>query len=214
MNLSISELRENYTKSGLLESDTTANPFELFGRWLEEAVSANLLEPNAMTLATVTPEGKPRARMVLLKGFDPQGFVFYTNYDSAKGQELAATAWASLVFWWGSLERQVRIEGNVEKVASEVSDEYFLSRPLASQLGAWVSPQSQVIESRKVLEEKMEILKEEYTDKSLKRPENWGGFRVIPEKIEFWQGRPSRLHDRLCYSLLPEGSWKRERLAP
>jgi pyridoxamine 5'-phosphate oxidase len=214
MNLSISELRENYTKSGLLESDTTANPFELFGRWLEEAVSANILEPNGMTLATVTPDGKPRARMVLLKGFDPQGFVFYTNYDSAKGQELMATPWAALVFWWGSLERQVRIEGKVEKVASEVSDEYFLGRPFDSQLGAWVSPQSQVIESREVLEEKMKIFKEEYTDKPLKRPENWGGFRVIPEKIEFWQGRPSRLHDRLCYSLSPEGDWKRERLAP
>ncbi|MGK7932841.1 MAG: pyridoxamine 5'-phosphate oxidase [Microcystaceae cyanobacterium] len=214
MNLSISDLRENYTQSGLLESDALSDPFAQFRRWFEEAVSANLLEPNAMTLATVTPEGRPMARVVLLKGFDTRGFVFYTNYDSAKGKQLTATPWASLVFWWGKLERQVRIEGKVEKVASQESDDYFHSRPLASQLGAWASPQSKVIESRDVLEKELEQLKSEYKDKSPNRPENWGGFRVIPHQIEFWQGRPSRLHDRLCYYQQPDGSWQRQRLAP
>ncbi len=214
MNLSIGDLRENYTKAGLLESEAASDPFEQFRRWFDQAVSADILEPNAMTLATVTPEGKPMARMVLLKDFDQQGFVFYTNYDSAKGQQLAVTPWASLVFWWGALERQVRIEGRVEKVSSQMSDEYFQSRPVGSQLGAWVSPQSQVIETREVLEEKLQALTEKFTKKPLVRPTYWGGFRVIPTQIEFWQGRPNRLHDRLCYRLSVEGSWMRERLAP
>ncbi len=214
MNLSVSDLRENYTKADLLESEASLNPIEQFAQWLEDALNSHMLEPNAMTLATVTPDGKPVARMVLLKGFDEQGFVFYTNYDSAKGQQLAITPWASLVFWWADLQRQVRIEGQVEKVPPTISDEYFQSRPLGSQLGAWVSPQSQVIESREVLEGKLAALTAEYEDKPLTRPPYWGGFCLKPTMIEFWQGRPNRLHDRLRYRLLADHSWLRERLAP
>ncbi len=214
MNLSIADLRKNYTKDGLREADTSNDPFDQFRRWFDQAVSANIIEPNAMTLATVTPEGKPVARMVLLKGFDQQGFVFYTNYNSAKGQQLQVTPWASLVFWWAELERQVRIEGEVEKVSPQVSDTYFNSRPLESQLGAIASPQSQVIESRAVLEQHLQDLREEYRGKKPTRPPYWGGFRVIPTRIEFWQGRPSRLHDRLCYCWIEGHHWRRERLAP
>lgn len=213
-NISIADLRQNYTLAGLSEANADRDPFQQFQVWLAEAVAAQLPEPNAMTLATIAPDGKPSARMVLLKDFDERGFTFYTNYDSAKGQQLIQTPWAALVFWWAQLERQVRIEGRVEKVSAQESDEYFASRPETSQLGAWVSNQSQVIASREVLEKRFAQLKEKYAGQAIPRPPHWGGFRVIPDSIEFWQGRPSRLHDRLRYRLLKDGSWLRERLAP
>jgi len=214
MKISVAHLRQNYTKAGLLESEAATDPFEQFHRWLGEAIAAGLNEPNAMTLATVTPEGKPDARIVLLKAFDPRGFSFFTNYDSAKGKQLNITPWAALVFLWGDLERQVRIEGQVEPVSAQESDEYFQVRPWASQVGAWASHQSQAIASREVLEERFSKLKDEYPEGKVPRPPNWGGFRVIPRTIEFWQGRPSRLHDRLRYRVQEDSEWLRERLAP
>jgi len=211
----VGDLRKNYTRAGLSEADADPNPFKQFKTWFEQAVSADLVEPNAMTLATTTPDGFPSARIVLLKGFDENGFVFYTNYESAKGKQLQINPKAALVFWWGELERQVRIEGRVERVIPLESDEYFHSRPLGSQLGAIASPQSQVISSREVLETKLKELETKYTaDFEIPRPSNWGGFRVIPVNFEFWQGRPNRLHDRLLYRLLEDGTWLRERLAP
>jgi pyridoxamine 5'-phosphate oxidase len=214
MDLSIADLRLHYTLEELLESSTPDDPFILFKQWFDRAVSEDILEPNAMTLATVTPDGKPRARMVLLKDFDPRGFVLFTNYHSAKGRELSATPHASLVFWWGKLERQIRIEGGVEKISEEESDRYFFVRPWESRLGAWASEQSEVVAGREVLEKRLQELKEEYAGREVPRPPHWGGFRVIPDAIEFWQGRPSRLHDRLCYYRQEEGGWKRERLSP
>ncbi|PZV22738.1 MAG: pyridoxamine 5'-phosphate oxidase [Snowella sp.] len=210
----LESLRSNYALSGLHETDLLGNPFQQFQRWLEQAIAAELPEPNAMTLATLSKEGKPIARMVLLKGLDEKGFVFYTNYDSAKGKQLTETDSAALVFWWAGLERQVRVEGMVEKVSSEESDAYFQSRPKASQLGAWASPQSQVIENRGVLEKRLAELEEKYATEKVPRPPHWGGFRVIPTAIEFWQGRPSRLHDRIRYELDEKGDWFYQRLAP
>lgn len=214
MNREIADLRINYTQAGLTEGEAAANPFDQFRRWWEDAVSAQLREPNAMTLATLTPDGHPDARIVLLKGFDEQGFIFYTNYDSAKGQQLQQNPVAALVFWWAELERQIRIRGTIERVSAQVSDDYFHSRPLGSQLGAWASPQSQVIENREVLEERLNRFQNQYEQGNIPRPPHWGGFRVIPKSMEFWQGRPNRLHDRLHYLLLDNGQWKRERLAP
>ena len=210
----LESLRSNYALSGLNETDLLDTPFQQFQRWLEQAIAAELPEPNAMTLATLSEEGKPIARMVLLKGLDEKGFVFYTNYDSAKGKQLTETDSAALVFWWAGLERQVRVEGTVEKVSSEESDAYFQSRPKASQLGAWASPQSQVIESREVLEKRLAQFEEKYATEKVPRPPHWGGFRVIPTAIEFWQGRPSRLHDRIRYELDEKGDWFYQRLAP
>jgi pyridoxamine 5'-phosphate oxidase len=210
----LESLRSNYALSGLHETDLLGNPFQQFQLWLEQAIAAELPEPNAMTLATLSEEGKPIARMVLLKGLDEKGFVFYTNYDSAKGKQLTETDSAALVFWWAGLERQVRVEGTVEKVSSTESDAYFQSRPKASQLGAWASPQSQVIESREVLEKRLAQLEEQYATEKVPRPPHWGGFRVIPTAIEFWQGRPSRLHDRIRYELDEKGDWFYQRLAP
>lgn len=214
MNFSIADLRENYTRSGLSEADAALNPLKQFRLWFEQAIEAQLPEPNAMTLATVTSEGHPSARIVLLKNFDERGFTFFTNYDGSKGQQLSHHPWAALVFWWAQLERQVRIEGKVEKVSAQESDEYFASRPVKSQLGAWASHQSQVIDSRDVLEKQFAELQEKYRNRPIPRPPHWGGFRVIPHLIEFWQGRPSRLHDRLCYRLQRDGNWHRERLSP
>jgi pyridoxamine 5'-phosphate oxidase len=211
---SIGDLRQEYTHQGLSEADVDPNPLRQFQRWFEQALSAQLLEPNAMTLATATQAGKPSARVVLLKGFDERGFVFYTNYESQKGQELAQNPWAALVFWWTGLERQVRIEGQVEKVSAQESDHYFHSRPPGSRLGAWVSDQSRVIESREVLEHRLEALKTQYQSQEIPRPPHWGGYRVIPTSIEFWQGRPNRLHDRLHYGQRQDGSWQIERLSP
>ena len=210
----LESLRSNYALSGLHETDLLGNPFQQFQLWLEQAIAAELPEPNAMTLATLSEQGKPIARMVLLKGLDEKGFVFYTNYDSAKGKQLTETDSAALVFWWAGLERQVRVEGTVEKVSSEESDAYFQSRPKASQLGAWASPQSQVIENRDVLEKRLAQLEEKYATEKVPRPPHWGGFRVIPTAIEFWQGRPSRLHDRIRYELDEKGDWFYQRLAP
>lgn len=216
MNISLADLRQNYNRGGLIETEANINPFEQFKIWLNQAISPDLglIEPNAMTLATVNHEGKPSARMVLLKNFDERGFVFFSNYQSNKGIQLQEKPWAALVFWWDKLERQVRIEGKVEQVSSEESDLYFQSRPKGSQLGAWASPQSQVIPNREKLESTLTEFEQKFQDQVISRPADWGGFRVIPYEIEFWQGRTNRLHDRLRYRLLDDGSWLRERLAP
>ena len=214
MDTRIADLRKEYTFQGLSETDAKGNPFEQFKIWFDQALAAKLPEPNAMTIATATLDGKPSARMVLLKDYDERGFVFYTNYNSHKGKQLEENPWGAIVFWWAELERQVRVEGRVEKVSDAESQEYFHSRPIGSQLGAWVSEQSQVIESREVLEQRLQQLKEKYENQEVPRPPHWGGFRVIPDAIEFWQGRPSRLHDRLLYRRGEDGSWTIQRLAP
>lgn len=214
MNISVADLRKEYTSLGLSETQARPNPYEQFKIWFDQAVAAQLPEPNAMTIATATLDGKPSARMVLLKNYDERGFVFYTNYQSNKGQQLIENPWGAIVFWWAELERQVRIEGRVEKVSDAESDEYFRSRPIGSQLGAWASNQSQVVESREVLERQLEQLKEGYENKDVPRPPHWGGFRVIPDEIEFWQGRPNRLHDRLLYRRGEDSNWTTQRLSP
>lgn len=214
MNISLTELRKNYTQGGLLESNINPNPLKQFQIWFEQALEAEILEPNAMTLATVNSEGKPTARIVLLKHLDERGFSFFTNYESEKGKNLSQNPWVSLVFWWGDLERQVRIQGKVEKISPAESDQYFSSRPLGSQLGAWVSEQSTIINSREVLDTRLDKLEKQYQAQNIPRPEHWGGFQVIPHQIEFWQGRENRLHDRLRYRLQADQSWIIERLAP
>jgi len=206
-------MRSEYTRDGLAEADVDADPVVQFGRWFEQAEGAGLLEPTAMTLATATPDGVPSARMVLLRGFDQRGFVFYTNYESRKGAELAANPTAALVFWWGELERQVRIEGRVERTTREESEAYFHSRPPGSQLSAAASPQSQVIDGRAVLERRVAAMATSQRDGQVPLPEFWGGYRLAPEVIEFWQGRPNRLHDRLRYRRTA-GGWRMDRLAP
>ena len=213
MNLSIADLRQNYLHSALKEVDLDPNPIQQFAIWFQQALDAQLPEPNAMTLATVTSNGQPSARIVLLKSFDERGFVFFTNYNSLKGKQLLKNPQSALVFWWAELERQVRIEGRVEKVSDSESDAYFYSRPQGSQLSAWVSNQSQVVASREVLDCKLAQLEEQYQEQKIPRPPHWGGFRVIPSLIEFWQGRPNRLHDRLCYRLTGD-KWIIERLSP
>ncbi|MBL7718066.1 MAG: pyridoxamine 5'-phosphate oxidase [Flavipsychrobacter sp.] len=194
------------------EATAGDDPLVFFGRWFSEAEKARVLEVNAMTLATVDAEHKPHARIVLLKGLDDKGFVFYTNYQSAKGHNLDANPFVSSVFFWGELERQVRIEGIAEKVETTESDQYFSSRPEGSRIGAWASPQSRIISSREVLEENYQM----YTDKfgaQVPRPPHWGGYRIIPHRIEFWQGRSSRMHDRILF-VYEEGRWRKFRLAP
>ena len=213
MKPSIADLRRDYTRDGLTETQAPAEPFALFGEWFAQAVEVESTEANAMMLATVDGEGQPHLRTLLLKGFDERGFVFFTNYQSAKGQQLANSPAAAMTFWWHDLERQVRIEGQVEQTSAEESDAYFHSRPAGSRLGAWASPQSQVIDSREVLEQRLGAVQQQYADTDAPRPPHWGGYRLVPTLIEFWQGRPSRLHDRLCYRLV-DGSWVRERLAP
>jgi len=209
----VADLRKNYTQAGLLESDLVDNPYQQFQIWFEQAVAADILEPNAMTVATVTAEGKPSARIVLLKAFDDRGFVFYTNYNSQKGAELQNCPYAALVFLWGDLERQVRIEGKVEFVSESEATSYFHSRPVSSQLGAWASEQSTIIKDRAILEQRLQQLADRYQDTTIPKPPHWGGVRVIPQAIEFWQGRPSRLHDRLRYQLV-DGKWQIDRLSP
>ena len=211
--MNIADLRKNYTQAGLSATDILANPYEQFQLWFEQAVAANLLEPNAMTVATVTAEGKPSARIVLLKAVDDRGFVFYTNYNSQKGIELQHCPYAALVFLWGDLERQVRIEGKIELVSESEATSYFHSRPTSSQLGAWASDQSTIIENRSILEQKLQQLEAQYHDREIPKPPHWGGVRVIANEIEFWQGRPSRLHDRLRYQLVAD-KWQIDRLAP
>ena len=207
------DLRNEYTRSGLSEPDVTADPIDQFQHWFEEALEADLHEPNAMTLATATPDGKPSARIVLLKGFDERGFVFYTNYGGRKARELEQNPNCSLTFYWGELERQVRIEGRAARVTGEESDTYFASRPRGSQLGAWASEQSRPVENRTELEERLKELEEEYEGREIPRPPFWGGYRVEPQRMEFWQGRENRLHDRLLYTR-SGGAWKTERLQP
>jgi pyridoxamine 5'-phosphate oxidase len=210
----LSEIRTDYQAATLNEGDVLSSPFQQFDKWFREALEAEVLEVNAMTLATATPDGKPSARVVLLKGLDERGFTFFTNYHSDKGQMLAANPYAALTFFWPELERQVRIEGEIEKVSHEESDEYFASRPKGSQIGAWVSEQSHIIKSREELDKRLEELTIQYENEPVVRPPHWGGYRLLPSSVEFWQGRPSRLHDRLKYTKGNEGFWKLDRLSP
>ena len=208
----LQKLRKEYTRAGLHESD--ADPIEQFRKWFDEALAANLHEPNAMTLATATLEGHPSARVVLLKGYDERGFVFYTNYESRKGREVEENPRCALVFYWGELERQVRIQGRASRVPEEESDAYYASRPRGSRLGAWASDQTRPTRDRTTLEERLRELEAEYEGREIPRPPFWGGYRVEPEEIEFWQGRENRLHDRLLYRRSKDGGWRIERLQP
>jgi len=213
-NTILHNLRHDYQAEELNEKSVSTDPILQFERWFQEAINAGISEPNAMTLATANVDFKPSARIVLLKGIEEGTFVFYTNYNSRKGKELLWNPYATLLFFWGELHRQVRIEGRVMKIPPDASESYFRSRPVASQLSGYISPQSEVIENRKFLEDKLADAEKKFPDKEVPRPEHWGGYKVIPNKIEFWQGRPNRLHDRLLFTLLENGQWKIERLAP
>lgn len=212
--MSLADLRKDYSLAGLAEKDLARDPFRQFEKWFQEAEAAKLTEPNAMTLATAARDGRPSARTVLLKGVDGRGFVFYTNYESHKGRELELNPRATLLFPWIALERQVIVEGTVTKVSREEAEAYFHSRPPLSQLAAWASPQSAIISGRKVLEQSMKDLENKYAGQTVPLPPQWGGYRVAPETVEFWQGRRSRLHDRLRYRRGADGGWIVERLAP
>jgi pyridoxamine 5'-phosphate oxidase len=204
----------DYSLEGLTESSANANPFEQFRRWLDEAIAARLHEPFAMTLSTCWGDGKPAARIVLLRGFDERGFAFYSNRSSRKGRELDVNPQAALVCYWAELHRQVRVEGSVEWTSDAESDAYFHSRPRGHQLSAWASSQSEIIPDREFLEREMAELTARYEGREVPRPPHWGGYRVVPATIEFWQGRPNRLHDRLLYSRRADGNWLRQRLSP
>ncbi|MFL5241979.1 MAG: pyridoxamine 5'-phosphate oxidase [Gemmataceae bacterium] len=212
--MNLADLRREYMQKGFSEEQSRPDPFEQFGVWLEEALAVPLLEPNAMTLATCSADGKPTARVVLLRGFDGRGFTFFTNRHSGKGRQLAENPQACLVLFWPEMDRQIRIEGHVEWTSDEESEVYFASRPRGSQLAAWASRQSEVIPNRAALEQRVEEFAIKYAEQAVPRPPHWGGYRVVPAKIEFWQGRPSRLHDRLRYRKGTDGKWIRERLAP
>ncbi len=208
----LKNMRLNYEQGQLLESNIDLNPFNQFKKWFDQAVEAKIIEPNAMTIATATKEGIPSARVVLLKGFDETGFVFYTNYHSRKGKELNDNPFAAILFWWREFERQIRIEGKIEKISRKESEEYFNQRPLKSRYGTLASEQSEIIENREVLEKRFADLEKQY-GANPPTPENWGGYKLIPAKFEFWQGRTSRLHDRICYHK-ENNNWKIFRLQP
>jgi len=208
-------LRHEYDAHGLRRADLHSDPFKQFAAWFAAALAADIRDVNAMTVATATRDGKPSARIVLLKGFDERGFAFFTNYDSEKGRQLEANPHAALCFFWVKLERQVRISGLVERTSREDSAAYFHSRPAGARLGAWVSKQSEVIDSRQILDARLEQMKERFEGEGeISLPPHWGGYRVKPEQIEFWQGRPNRLHDRFRYSRRADGTWQIDRLAP
>ena len=211
----VADLRESYERGALDAADLPADPFDLFARWFADAQEAGTREPNAMTLATASREGVPSARVVLLKGVD-HGFAFYTNHESRKGRELDANPRAALVWWWPELERQVRVEGRVERVEAETADAYYASRPRGSRLGAWASAQSRPVADRRALEALAAQSEADHPGDDVPRPDFWGGYRVVPEAVEFWQGRPSRLHDRHVYRRAAEAAsgWRTERLAP
>ena len=214
MKQSLAELRIEYSRSELSKASVDSDPLKQFERWLHEAIEAELPEPNAMTLATVKADGSPAARVVLLKGLEASGFVFFTNYLSDKGTQLAANPQAALLFLWLELERQVRIEGHISVISPEESGAYVRTRPRDSQLGALASQQSRVVANRRILEQRFEELDRRYAGVEIPMPAHWGGYRLVPMMLEFWQGRPSRLHDRLRYCLQPDGDWLLERLEP
>ncbi|MCX8019858.1 MAG: pyridoxamine 5'-phosphate oxidase [Chitinophagaceae bacterium] len=214
MKKQVASLRKEYKRGALTEKTAEPNPFRQFEKWWKEAVKSVPEEVNAMTVATATKDGTPSARIMLLKDFSEKGFVFFTNYQSRKGLELEENPKACLVFFWKELERQVRISGRVQKTSTQISDDYFYSRPFLSQLGAVASPQSRIIRNRKWLEERFQKVRESLKKQMLKRPDHWGGYILKPDSFEFWQGRPGRLHDRLLYTLSENGKWKRVRLAP
>jgi pyridoxamine 5'-phosphate oxidase len=207
-------LRHEYDAHGLRRADLHSDPFKQFGAWFAAALAADIRDVNAMSLATATPDGRPSVRIVLLKGFDDRGFAFFTNYDSAKGKDLEANPHAALAFFWPQLERQVRISGPVERTSREDSSAYFHSRPPGARLGAWASKQSEVIDSRQILDARLQQMSERFEDGEITLPPHWGGYRLKPDQIEFWQGRPNRLHDRFRYSRRADGTWQIDRLAP
>jgi pyridoxamine 5'-phosphate oxidase len=210
----MNDRKHQYNSESIDEKTVDRDPLVLFQRWLDEAMAAGIHLAEAMTLATATAEGKPSARLVLLKGADKRGFVFYTNYNSMKARELDSNPRAALVFYWPQLERQVRVEGEVERTGTDESDAYFKTRPRESQIGALASPQSEVVASREALQQKAGELEKLYEGREVARPAHWGGFRLLPERIEFWKGRPGRLHDRILYERQTDGSWSISRLAP
>ena len=210
----IGQLRKEYSLHSLTETGVAALPLDQFTQWWDQAIQSDIEEVNALALSTINKEGRPESRIVLLKGYSEKGFVFFTNYESNKGDQLQQHAHCSLLFFWKELERQVRINGRAEKISTQESDAYFNSRPEGSKIGAWASPQSQVVESQEWLHENFERIKARYNNNTISRPPHWGGFAVRPDSMEFWQGRPSRMHDRIRYSLQQDGGWKIERLAP
>lgn len=214
MTRSLQDMRIEYSQRGLSERDLAVDPFRQFAVWFDEAVQADLIEPNAAALASATPNGVPSVRMVLLKAVDDRGFVFYTDFKSRKGRELAANPCASACWWWGAMERQVRIEGAVERISDAESDAYFAQRPRGSQIGANVSAQSAALASRDELEQRWRTFDAKHTGQPIPRPATWGGIRIVPVEFEFWQGRQSRLHDRLCYRRSAAGAWEIVRLSP
>jgi pyridoxamine 5'-phosphate oxidase len=211
--MSIADLRKDYSRASLSETDVLADPMAQFSKWFHEALAAEVPEANAMSVSTAGKNGRPSSRILLIKDVDARGFTWFTNYNSRKGLDLRENPYAALLFYWIELERQVRIEGRVERLTAAENDSYFYSRPVGSQLGAIASSQSQPIDSREKLEERIAEVARQYGDKPV-RPEHWGGYRLVPDHIEFWQGRPSRLHDRILYTLEQDGRWKRSRLQP